>query len=280
LIERRRTKHPLLADKIVHYVLERQNEDGGYTFCQGAESNRQDTYYGLAILNLLNASFPNVKETIKFLREPYQSLGNIYWNYFTTKALLLCGEEPYQNLRQHLALEDKQKKQLGAADILPEVSSEFTTILMTLELSNLLGVEPPQNRLMKWLLSFKNEDGGFGLNNNSNINSTYYAIASLTLLKAEPNVLTYTVGFVRECEKPFGGFTLIPMNFTPYVEQTYFGVLTLDLIGEHCRYPAQTIDFLLRCQNKNGGFSRSDMGISTFLNTFQAVTLLRKLDFL
>ena len=278
MVERRRIKHPLLADKIVHYVLERQNEDGGYSFCQGAESNRQDTYYGLAILNLLNASFPNVKETTRFLREPYQSLGNTYWNYFTTKALLLCGEEPHQNFRQHLALE--QKKQLSATDILPEVSSEFTTILMTLELSNLLGVEPPKKRLIKWLLSFKNRNGGFGLDSNSNINSTYYAIASLTLLKAKPNVLTDTVRFVRKCEKPFGGFTLIPKNFTPYVEQTYFGLLTLDLLGEHCRYPAQTIDFLLGCQNRNGGFARSDMGISTFLNTFQAVTLLRKLDFL
>jgi hypothetical protein len=70
------------------------------------------------------------------------------------------------------------------------------------------------------------------------------------------------------------------MNITPYMEHTYYGVMTLDLLGGTCRYPSQTTDFLLRCQNKNGGFARSDLGISTFENTFQAVELLRKLSFM
>ena len=45
--------------RIVDYVVSRQNMDGGYTFCLGAESNAQDTYYGLATLQLLNEAFPN-----------------------------------------------------------------------------------------------------------------------------------------------------------------------------------------------------------------------------
>jgi hypothetical protein len=56
--------------------------------------------------------------------------------------------------------------------------------------------------------------------------------------------------------------------------------MALDLLGETCRYPSQTIDFLLKCQNKNGGFARSDVGISTFENTYQAVSVLLKLGFL
>jgi len=61
------------------------------------------------------------------------------------------------------------------------------------------------------------------------------------------------------------------------MEHTYYGVMTLDLFNQDCKYPAQTIDFLLNCQNLHGGFARSDLGISTFENTFQAVSMLRKI---
>jgi hypothetical protein len=47
--------------------------------------------------------------------------------------------------------------------------------------------------------------------------------------------------------------------------------------GEKSRYPTQTIDWILKCQNKNGGFARSDLGISTFEDTYYAITILQKL---
>ena len=46
---------------------------------------------------------------------------------------------------------------------------------------------------------------------------------------------------MRSCEKPYGGFTLIPINFTSYMEHTYYGVMTLALFGEENKYPSQTI---------------------------------------
>jgi len=280
LVEGKRTNDPLLANKVVDYVIKRQNEDGGYTFCQGAESNRQDTYYGLAILSLLNATFPNVEQTIRFLNEPGWDLDNIYSNYYSTKALLLYGEEPNENLKNHISLVANLKRHSSFADVLPEVSSEFTTVFMTLELADLLGIQLPKNSLIEWLLRFKNRDCGFSSEEHSNINSTYYAVSSLALLDVKMKDLRETVKFVRECEKAYGGFTLIPMSVNPYMEHTYYGVMTLHLLGETCKYPSQTIDFLLTCQNKNGGFARSDLGISTFENTFQSISVLRKLGFL
>ena len=280
LVEGRQTNAQLLTNKVIDYVTNRQNEDGGYTFCQGAESNRQDTYYGLAILSLLGADFPNIEKTLRFLKEPEWDLDNIYSNYYTTNALLLCGEEPNVNLNNHISLVANLKKDSSLADVLPEVSSEFTTIFMTLELAGLLGIQLPKNSLIEWLLRFKNRDGGLSSEEHSNINSTYYAVASLALLNVDIKDLRETVKFVRECEKAYGGFTLIPVNVEPYVEHTYYGVMTLHLLGENCRYPSQTVDFLLKCQNKNGGFARSDPGISTFENTFQSISVLRKLGFL
>jgi hypothetical protein len=280
LVGGRQTTASLLTDKVVNYVTNRQNEDGGYVFCQGLESNRRDTYYGLAILSLLGADFPNVDRALTFLKEPELDLHNIYSHYYTTKTLLLCKEEPSKNLKNHISLVTDLEKYSSLANVLPEVSSEFTTTYMTLELACLFGVQLPKHRIVEWLLHFKNKDGGFSSEEHSNINSTYYAVASLALLNMEIKDLHETARFVRECEKAYGGFTLIPMNITPYIEHTYYGVMALDLLGETCRYPSQTIDFLLKCQNKNGGFARSDVGISTFENTYQAVSVLLKLGFL
>ena len=39
----------------------------------------------------------------------------------------------------------------------------------------------------------------------------------------------------------------------------------------------QTIDWILKCQNRNGGFARSDLGISSFVDTYYAIILLQKL---
>ena len=88
LVEARRLSNSLLRSKIIDYVVNRQNKDGGYSFCQGADdSNAQDTYYGLAILSLLNANFPNIEKTVKFIKEI--RLDNIYSIYYATKASLL-----------------------------------------------------------------------------------------------------------------------------------------------------------------------------------------------
>ncbi|MGD0645041.1 MAG: hypothetical protein ABSA75_09070, partial [Candidatus Bathyarchaeia archaeon] len=67
MVEIGRSEGSPSVKKITNYVVNRQNNDGGYTFCQGAESNLQDTYYGLAMLSLLGYNFPDVEKTIKFV---------------------------------------------------------------------------------------------------------------------------------------------------------------------------------------------------------------------
>jgi hypothetical protein len=277
LVEVRRAENSSLVKKITDYVVNRQNADGGYTFCQGAESNLQDTDYGLAMLSLLGGNFPEVEKTVKFIDEA--RLDGIYSTYYVTKASLLLGKSIGPKLKKSLLSILNSKNYFGSTVLFSEPASEFTTTFMAIELAHVLKIKVNTEEVTNWLLNSRNDDGGFGIQGQSNINSTYYAIASINLLKENLNDQRETVSFVRKCEKPRGGFTVIPMNFSPYMEHTYFGVMALDLLGEKSRYPSQTIDFVLGCQNNNGGFARSDLGISTFENTFQAVEVLRKLDF-
>jgi len=277
-LNKRQTADPSLGKRIVAYVVNRQNDDGGYAFAQGLDSNAQDIYYGLAVLSSLGSPFPHMDRTIEWLRD--FDLGNIYSYYYIGKALTLCNKPLGCQFRDYVESAVSSRRYFGNVDVYVEVSSEFESTLMFLELASILKISPDGEEARRWLLRYRNKDGGFGAYGHSNINSTYYAVASLGLLKVDGSDLNDTVGFVRECEKPHGGVTVVPRSAPPYMEHTYYGVMTLDLLEESCRFPSQTMDFVLKCQRDNGGFARSDLGISTFENTFQAVNVLRKLGFL
>lgn len=263
-----------LTKNVINYVISRQNVDGGYTFVEENDSNAQDTYYGLAILKLLGSPFPNVDNTVEWLRE--FGLGSIYSYYYVGKALSLCDEDLGNRFRKYVVSTIAAKRHLGSVDVYFEVASEFRATHMVLDLANLLGVDPG-NDVAEWLLRYKNGDGGFGAHKHSNVNSTYYATASLDLLGFDMESLQGTTAFLRSCEKPYGGFAVVPRSFAPFMEHTYYGVMALDALGEDCKFRPQTVDFVLRCQNENGGFARADLGISTFENTFQAVSIVQKL---
>ncbi|MEM2338436.1 MAG: hypothetical protein QXK93_07675 [Candidatus Bathyarchaeia archaeon] len=91
-------------------------------------------------------------------------------------------------------------------------------------------------------------------------------------------LLKETLDYVRACEKPYGGFTVVPNTSTPYMEHVYYGVSTLNLLGGRLKYPNQTTELVLKCQNANSGFARSDVGISTFEDTFYAVSILKTIE--
>jgi len=263
----------LRVKSIANYVVNRQNIDGGYTFCQGTESNAQDTYYGLAILDFLKFPFPNVERTIKWLRDFVPDTH--YSHYYVAKSLKYCGEKPHRSLEHFLLSLPIPKGEFGTVDVYVEVASEFQFISMITELASMVGVEIDREKTTSWLLSYQNRDGGFGAHRHSNLNSTYHAVSSLFNLGYSVKSLKGTLGYVRSCEKQSGGFTVVPRSSIPYIEHIYYGVSTLKLLDKHAKYPEKTAEFVLRCQNSNGGFARSDLGISTFEYTFYAVSILQ-----
>jgi hypothetical protein len=265
----------LWAKRVNGYVVTRQNDDGGYNFVQTTASNAQDTYYGLAILDLLSFPFPRVKQTVKWLSEFVPD--NLYSHYYVAKALQLYDENSHKSLRAFLRSIISSQNGFGTVDVYVEVNSEFEATFMVTELASLIGVKIDRERTISWLLSFQNMDGGFGAHRHSNLNSTFHAVASLFNLDYPVRSLKTTLAYIRSCEKPFGGFTVIPRSSSTYMEHAYYGILTLDLLGEHASHPEKTAQFVFECQNANGGFARSDLGISTFEDTFYAVNVLRKI---
>ncbi|MEM3593193.1 MAG: prenyltransferase/squalene oxidase repeat-containing protein, partial [Candidatus Jordarchaeaceae archaeon] len=236
----------------------------------------QDTYYGLEVLNLLNYPLPNLEKTVGWLLS--LEMYNVYTYYYVGKSLELCGIQIDDRFKKYFTSIVNSKDYLtSATNVFAKPSTELRALLMILEFAKILKLKFNSDDVERWLLGFKNRDGGFGEKGNSNIISTYYAVASLHILKNNLENLTDVIDFVRECETPQGGFTIVPNALKTYIEFTYFGVMTLDILGEKCRFPKQTVDFVIKCQRANGGFARTDIGISTLENTFQAVNILRKL---
>jgi hypothetical protein len=260
---------------IVDYILARQNDDGGYAFAQGLDSNAQDTYYGLAILNLLSHTFPNLTKTVKWLHEFAPS--SLFSHYYVTEALRLCNSKPVKNLKEFLLSLHVAKGEFETEDVYVEIASEFETSFMFTKLVRISGINIDREKMTRGLLNYQNKDGGFGAHGHSNINSTYHAVASLFNLGYSVKSLSRTLDFVRSCEDTLGIFTIVPQSAFPYMEHEYYGVSTLGLFGEHVKHPEEIAQFVYGCQKSNGGFARADLGISTFEDTFYAVNILRKI---
>jgi hypothetical protein len=184
---------------VFNYVSSHQKADGGYTFVQRNEANAQDTYYGLAILRLLDLPLPNLEKTIGWLRGFKPS--NIHHYYYVGKALSLCGEVLDDRFEKHVVSAIASRSRRGSSDVYIELDSEFQVTHRVLELGDLLGFNPTRKDLTDWLLEYKNADGGFGPHGYSDISLTYYALASLDLSGFDTKSLKDNCGFPQNLRK-------------------------------------------------------------------------------
>jgi len=269
-------EQPSWVRRVLEYVTTRQNPDGGYNFCQGVESGAQDTYYALAIFNILDVPTPRVEATLKWLRE--FPADNIYGYFYVAKGLILGGVQVDDALVSRVLSLRKPHGGFSEVEVDVEAYSEFDATYRTTEILRELRVSYDPEPTVQWILKHLNPDGGFGAEGYSNIVSTFHAVASLDNLGYSVKQLGNTLRFVRSCEKPRGGFTAVPNVTLPYIQDIYSGVSILSLMGERCTYPEATRDLVLGLQNANGGFRRSiELGISTFEDTYYALSTLRRL---
>jgi len=263
--------------KVLEYVLLRQNQDGGYAFAQGLESNAQDTFYGLATLEMLTAGFPRIEHTLRWLRGfPTRDL---YALYYVSKALWICDEPSNGGLRDRVLALRRADGSFSTTDVDIEATSELVSTFMATELLCRLGPSEDKEVTINRLLNRQNDDGGFGVGHRSNLRSTFHALASLNNLGYPVESMRRAVGFVRLCELPSGGFSVVPDISMSCLEDAYYGLSALEMAGERTLYPENTATIVRNCQNSNGGFRRSpSLGISTLEDTYFALMILCKLD--
>jgi len=266
---------------IVHYVLERQNKDGGYTFCRGAESNAQDTYYAIEILQMLGAQPRNVEKTLRFLQELQHNDGDfdsVKVAYYVIQSLSHTRHLPAKPLGRLYQSFEAIFAGLEHPDtyVDVEIVSEIESIHLTVELLKGLDFSIDAERATNLILSLRNSDGSFGSKRHSRIASTYHALKALKILDHEVEASGETLSWIRRCEVSTGGFVSSPESSTMYMEDIYYGVKALEVLNECPKYPRETLSLITRFQNPNGGFRRSIfLGISDFESTYQAISCIK-----
>ncbi|MEM2896274.1 MAG: prenyltransferase/squalene oxidase repeat-containing protein [Candidatus Bathyarchaeia archaeon] len=275
------------TESIINYIMERQNDDGGYTFCRYTDSSAEDTYFALQALKILGAEPKQKDLTIKFLKSLQHkdgSFDSIKVAYYVIKTLNELKAKLEKSPREFILSLKNSYGGFGSLNVDVEVSSEIESTYYSIEVLKLLNECINPDKTISFILSLKNFDGSFGKQGYSRLASTYYAIASLKLLGYNLKLLNKTIEWIRKCESPRGGFTGNPYISDTYmvIEDFYFGVKALEILDEVCKYPLQTLSFISKFQNSNGGFRRSIfLGISTLECTYYAIstisTILRKL---
>ncbi|MEM2088466.1 MAG: prenyltransferase/squalene oxidase repeat-containing protein [Thermoproteota archaeon] len=264
----------ILLNRVVQYITTRQNDDGGYTSVQYTDSTLYDTYLALETLSMLGVNPPRLEDTEKWVKN--YSVINIRDYYLANKIFTLLKQPLIDVSKQVLKIMDSTGR-FGASEIDVEAISELETTFMCVELMNMLNIKQYSEKIVEFVLSLKNPDGGFGTKGSS-LSSTFYALNILSVLTNPVEELEDTLSFVRMHENPEGGFTLKPGAKPSFIESTFMGLTCLKLLMGKPLYATETIDFILGCQNINGGFRRSlEHGISSFEYTFQAVYSLEAL---
>ncbi|MEM3659949.1 MAG: prenyltransferase/squalene oxidase repeat-containing protein [Thermoproteota archaeon] len=269
-----RIEKRILLQKTVEYITARQNDDGGYTSIQYTDSTLYDTYLAIETLRLLKVSPPRVDETMAWVRN-YNAM-NIRDYYLINKILTILNQPPIDVSKHVFELMDSTGR-FGAYEVDVETVSEIETTFMCVELMSILNIDQNRSKIVGFLLSMKNPDGGFGTAESS-LNSSFYALKTLSTLNYPIEEMLDTLHFVRLHENPEGGFSLKPGAKPSFMEPTFMGITCLRLFNQEPLYLDETIGFILGCLNSNGGFRRSlEHGISSFEYTFQAVSSLRML---
>lgn len=265
---------------VIEYIQQRQNVDCGYTFCQGAESNAQDTYYGIEVLDMLGVSPRNVDRTVKFMQNLQRSDGgfSVQVAYYVTSVLSRFGAKLKKPINRFIESLPSLVEKFKGRDVYIEATSELETLRYVVELLKKYGSLRNTVQLQELVLNLQNRDGSFGSGRFSKIASTFYALKILKLLDYNIKGLHGVLQWIRRCEIPAGGFTAEPEMSPehPRMEDIYYGVKSLELLDEKCRYPRENLRLIARFQNSNGGFRRSIfLGISDFESTYQAVSIVK-----
>ena len=264
------------TNSVVDYVFERQNEDGGYTFCRGTASNAQDTYYALGILEMLGVKPKNTERTTGFLQGFQHEDGgfdSVKVAFYVIKSLSQLGSRPIKPAYPLMHFFGIILRGLERPSTYVEVVSEYENLHLAVDLVHSLNFPVDEKKTAKQILSLSNSDGSFGISRHSRIASTYHALKILKILNRNDKKPKETLRWIRRCELPSGGFVSSPDASTGYLEETYYGVKALEVIDETPSYPKETLKYIARFQNPNGGFRRSQfLGISDLESTYYALS--------
>ena len=245
----------------VSFAKRKEKEDGGFGATTLLPPTVEDTYFGLAILDLCQALDKNSK--VKHL----SYLATISWQdllpetlLYYLKALSLFAE----TMPNSKELEGYLDKFMIKSTSLKRLAILFNIAqtLDTAEQSNGFPLKEIKERIKQEILRMLPKEEKISLK------LLFY------LLPALPEFVEKNLNFVIASQNPDGGFGFKPRT-TSFMENTYYGINILYYYNRlEKEVSEKTISFVISCLNGDFGFGRNSQGISFLNTTFYGLNIL------
>ena len=266
------------------YLMSRQTPAGGFCFYRYGpwrveEPNALDTWAAIASLQRLGEAIPSQDETIAWLRDQQAADGgfqSLPIGEAVLSALHLLQAEPVRDPRQFLI---QWAERISHADIKAgDPEAWLHNVQRCLRLLNLysLPLDTMHSNVPLRLLQLRDS-----LDSCSWSTPTVLATGrTMDILRQLQQPQGSAVAFLRRCENPRLGITLVPDSSATWLEVHYMGLLGFQSAGERPAFRDAIRAFVRRCQGSAGGFSRVPGALPNLQDTCLALSVLDHLTVL
>jgi hypothetical protein len=258
--------------EIVKYIKQRHQNDGGFHFANIEPSGGSDTFYAVSVLSMLGETINDKEEIKKFFDALMQDdeINDVIGMFFTVHTLYQLGYKT-SLLNKYIDTEEiiRSYTITSRKDIFVESVSSLKNSYYATCITKLLEIKNENKKILEFVRSCKNDDGGYESRDYSSIPDTFFALSTLSNID-ELNNEAITKKYL---------LSLSDSILKSYLEYVYWHFESLLLLGSNPAYIEAIPNYLARCSRTNGGFCRSPFqGISTFEDTFYAVSILTRLE--
>lgn len=274
--------------EILAYLARHRRADGGYAFVDQARSHLTPTFAVIACHRLLGADVPDKAAVAEFVRTHHprelkkqMEQERRIFEFQQVQSLVWLGAGPGA-LRERIAAitepmtYKKQYERHGYPIFQSELGLVQCHALLGLPLDRLRPAFPD------YLLARRRPNGSF--NNtpaadggDGHVMNTWWGLQAAETLGEKPEKPEETVAWIRECQRPGGGFTYQPRPMFGGVDDVAYAraaVRALKLLGAEPADRAGCIDWLRALANADGGFGDRAGWASNPLATYYALDAL------
>ena len=272
----------ILKQKVARYLQERSCPGGGFCFYRLNEPNPQDTYYALAIADLLQLPCHD-ERTILYLQALQQADGSyesLTQAFFVLLSLRRLDRQPLHDPTEQIVSYATRLLAIAlpANTARPAILHELHQLTALFKAMEIEWPTERKDTVVRLVQSFQQVDGGFGVEGSS-LPETAWATVVLRRVGHPPAAINVE-SFLRSCEHPTFGFTGKPETALFFLEYLHAGLTLCQELRCIPTFPSACLSALLRCQTDTGGFARTHLAIATMDDTFRAIhglTILQRM---
>jgi hypothetical protein len=246
--------------QISDFILSYEQESGGFSFSKYTPATREDTYYAIKGLNLINYRYQG-KRILNYLKQLIPKRIISYRYFFQLLYLIYAYDLKSKNLMLSL-IKRSEPKYHNLSDLYYYVLSMNTLNL------------PFTQRTYEIVTKYSIESL-------RNLPNTVKYLILLSTLNIAYNK-DYYLNYLNLCQSGDGGYGFLPRS-TSFLENVCYALRAYRYLQTPPQHTDKILAFIQRCQGRRGGFGRKDVSLPTIRSTshaFESLIVLRTFTFL